>query len=277
MPQYSEELQGKGIIQSEEVLQEDELVFLKYFIQKFSDQADVDREPDTDEGKKLIEKEIPDFRKYFQKYLRLSMRGFNISDHEVPEHFILVTTAHFSRNFYSLREKNFAILALALWQRYLAPPSIIEYILSLILRQSVAMVAPSLEPSIHFGTKGCLCDFSQSLNDVRLNVMNGFVCSYCREALEHDRFATLADELEYVLKKDWLGNVTEPYAPARLAANMGYNLFVTKGFIMTRREKLQSLFTEQFLTQLIALIAATIAGVLAGIIVAYLVLRLGLH
>ncbi len=176
-----------------------------------------------------------------------------------------------------MREGKFTILALAGWQRNLAPPSLIEYILSLILRQSVALGSPSLKLSVHFGTKGCLCDFSRSLDDVRLNVMNGFVCSYCREAFKHDGLTTLADELEYVLKKDWLGNVTEPYAPARLAANMGYNLFVTKGFIMSRREKLQSLLTEQFFTQLIALIAATIAAVIAGIIVAYLVLRFGLH
>jgi len=271
--QFSEELQREGILRREDALQEDELIFLKDFVRKFSDRTIVDRNPATDSGKKLREQEIPVFRQCYYKYLRLSIRGFKISDQEVPEHFVLITTAHFSENYYSLREKDFTILALGGWERDLAPPSIIEYILTLILRQSVAMVSRSLEGSVHFGTKGCLCDFSQSLYDVRLNILNGFVCSYCRAALVSDGFGTLANELEHVLKKDWLGNVAEPYAPTRLAASMGYNLFVTKGFIMTRWEKLQSLLTEQFSIQLIALIASTIAGVLVGIILA----RLAIH
>ncbi len=247
------------------------------FIQMFSDRSEVETEKDTEDGEKLRKKLIPAFLEDYQAYLKTEIEDFEISDQEVPEHFILVTTAQFRNNYFSMREPGFAILALSEWERRFAPPSLIEYILTLILRDSVALVSPSLEASVHLGTKGCLCDFSQSLDDVRLKVLNGFVCSYCQQALKHDGFAALADELEYVLKKDWLGNVSEPFAPARLAANMGYNLFITKGFIMTRWEKLRSLLTEQFLTQLIALIAATIAGVLAGVIVAYLLIRLGLH
>lgn len=247
------------------------------FIQMFSDRSDIENSRNTEKGKELREKEIPAFREVYRADLRTKIKDFGISDQEVPEHFILVTTAHFCNNYYSMREPSFAILALSEWERRFFPPSLIEYILILILRQSVALVSPSLEASVHLGTKGCLCDFSSFLPDVRLKALNGFVCSYCRAALERDGFGTFAGELESVLKKDWLGNAAEPYAPARIAANLGYNLFITKGFIMTWQEKVQSLLTEQFLTQLIALIASTVAGVIAGIIVAYLIIRLGLR
>lgn len=246
------------------------------FIRMFSNRSDVEADKNTKKVKELREKLIPAFLRNYRASLRAEIYGFDIRDQGIPEHFILVTTAHFCNNYYSMREPSFAILALSEWQQKFAPPSLIEYILTLILRQSVALVSPSLEPSVHLGTKGCLCDFSQLLPDVRLKVLNGFVCSYCRSALRQDGFDALADELEYVLKKDWLGKMDNPYAPVRIAANLGYNLFITKGFITTWRERLRVSLTEQFLTQLIALIASTIAGVLAGAILAYLAIHLGL-
>ncbi|HEU0002299.1 MAG TPA: hypothetical protein VFQ36_15455 [Ktedonobacteraceae bacterium] len=196
----------------EDILQEDESLFLKNFIQKFSDRSTVAHARETEKGKELRDIEIPTFRRCYENYLQLSIKDFKIHDKEIPEYFILITTARFSNNFYSLREKGLAILALGDWDRHLAPPSIIEYILTLILRQSVAFVSPSLNGSIHLGTKGCLCDFTQSLSEVRQHVLNGFICSYCRACLKADRYASLADDLTPLLKRDWLGSFKEPHA-----------------------------------------------------------------
>src|SRR6266478_2092996 len=227
--EYGERLQKEGILRREDVLQEKEFIILKDFVQKFADKAIVVGDPKEAKGTELRENEIPAFRRCYQKYLQLSIRGFKISEKEIPERLILVTTAHFDKNFYSLREKGLAILAFGGWKGYLAPPSLVEYILTLILRQSVAMISPSLSGSVHLGTKGCLCDFSQSLDEVRLHVLNGFICRHCSAELEAAGFSQLPDQLVCILKKDWLGKSTEPNTPAGIAANLGYDLFITKG------------------------------------------------
>jgi hypothetical protein len=41
----------------------------------------------------------------------------------------------------------------------MAPPSIFEFILMLLLRQAASFRAPALSKSTHLGTKGCLFDF----------------------------------------------------------------------------------------------------------------------
>ncbi len=134
--QKSENLQKMGILQKDEVLQKREIIRLSKFIRMFSNKSSVVHNPNEGKGKVLREKRIPAFRASYQKYLRTSIKAFKMSDQELAtEHLILVTTARFTNNFYSLRKKGFAILALGNWKRAMAPPSIIEFILTLILRQ----------------------------------------------------------------------------------------------------------------------------------------------
>ncbi len=108
---------------------------------------------------------------------------------------ILITLSCFTKNYYNLREHGLSILALGNWKSWMAPPSIVEFILTLVLREAIISVSPTLQGSVHLGTKGCLCDFSASLEDTKFKVLDGFVCSYCRAALQTDGFAILADEL----------------------------------------------------------------------------------
>jgi len=192
---------------------------------------------------------------------------------ELPTgHFILLSMACFNDNYYTTRKNGLAILALGNWEASMAPPSLIEFIYTLILRESVAFISSSLSGSVHLGTKGCLCDFTASLSEVRLKVLNGFVCSYCRAALQSDGFALLPDELVHILGKDWIGTSTDPRTPAGIAANLGYNLFITKGLTTTRRERIRTLLTEEVLKQFIA----NVGAIITGILIAYLLIRFGL-
>jgi hypothetical protein len=76
-----------------------------------------------------------------------------------PERFVLVTMAQFADNYISMRQGSLGMLALGNWKRNMAPPSILEFIITLIMRESIAFVSPSLRGSEHLGTKGCLSDF----------------------------------------------------------------------------------------------------------------------
>jgi hypothetical protein len=185
-----------------------------------------------------------------------------------PGYFVAITTARFTDNYYSMREGDLSIIALGNWKRGMAPPSLLEFVLTLLVREAVAAASRSLRSSIHLGTKGCLFDFTPHLSEVRQKVLHAFICAYCRAALEADGLPELASELESVLGRQWLGTPTEPSTPAGIASNLGYNLFVTKGLKATPWEAFKSTVRQESATQLV-----TVAGVL---LVAVLLVVLGL-
>ncbi len=235
------------------------------FLQKLSKQTSVDRNE--------IKGAVPLFLDRYQKYLQEEVAVYRIKDVELPtDHLILLSMACFNDNYYTTRKNGLAILALGNWEASMAPPSLIEFIYTLILRESVAFISSSLSGSVHLGTKGCLCDFTAPLSEVRLKVLNGFVCSYCRAALQTDGFAILADELVHILGKDWIGTSTDPRTPAGIAANLGYDLFITKGLKASKWEIMLTLLQQEGVKQLISIVGA----VLQFILIALLILWLGL-
>jgi len=242
------------------VLVEDE------FIQMLSIQVPISRDE--------VKKAIPTFLARYRAYLQERVDDFSIRERTLPtDHLIIVSMAQFNDNFYSTRKDAVAILALGSWKRAMSPPSLVEFFLTLILRQSVAFISPSLQASVHLGTKGCICDFNESLEDVRLKVLNGFVCSYCRAALQADGFDKLPDELVHILRKDWFGTSIEPNTPAGIATNLGYDLFNTKGLKPTPWESIQTLLQQEGIKQIIAIVGAIIQTILIALLIVWLGLK----
>jgi len=143
-----------------------------------------------------VRQAVRPFLDRYRHKTQVEIDKYKIRDTSFPMgRLILITLSCFTKNYYNLREHGLSILALGNWKSWMAPPSIVEFILTLVLREAIISVSPTLQGSVHLGTKGCLCDFSASLDDTKLKVLNGFVCSYCRAALQTDGFAILADEL----------------------------------------------------------------------------------
>ncbi len=195
------------------------------FLQRLSPQTTISPE-------EIIDGVRP-FLKRYQQFLKEEINGYNIKDTAIPDDFILITMARFKNNYYSLRESHLSILALSNWKRWMAPPSIIESILTQVVRETVSIVCPPLNTSVHLGTKGCICDFTANLYEARIKVLGGFVCHYCRAELEAQGLPKFSDELEYILRREWLGGSNDPRTPAGIASNLGYNLFITKGLTTT--------------------------------------------
>ena len=192
--------------------------------------------------------------------------GYKIE--EAPaDYFIMLTKARFSDFYYMVREGNLSIIALGNWERSMAPPSILEFILTLVIREAVASASKSLSGSIHLGTKGCLFDFTASLDEVRNKVLNGFICRNCCKKLERDGFPDFAKELTPILQKKWLGKSDDPTSPAGVSLKLGYDLFTTKGAEATKWEKFLATIQDEGVKQLIK-----IAG---GVIIAGLLFWLG--
>ncbi|GCE15806.1 hypothetical protein [Tengunoibacter tsumagoiensis] len=234
------------------------------FIQKFSNQRYVEMN-----GSK---NEVQPFLQNYQKYLSSEIQDYSIKEKTLSSHFILVSMACFDNHHYSMIAHNLAILALGNWKRYMAPPSLIEFILMLIVRESIALVCQPLESSVHLGTRGCLCDFTPFLDEVRLKILNGFICHSCCTTLKSEGFRELPQELQLLLKKDWLGKANEPEKPAGIVAHLGYDLFTTKGLKATWWEISKRTLQEEWLKSLLTLLITVLGAILVG----FLVLRLGL-
>jgi hypothetical protein len=213
--------------------------------------------------------ELRDFFNRTRLYLADLNDGYDISSGELPEKIILLTMSRFNDKYYSVRSGPVNVLALGDWERHMAPPSLLEFILTLVLRQAVAFSSPLLSGSVHLGTKGCLMDFTASLDDVRLKSLQGFICHSCRKKLSEDGLADLADELVDVLDTSkWLGKTDDPSSPAGIVASFGYDLFTTKGVKPSIAERVNSALREEGLKEIIRLTG--------GISLAALLLWLGL-
>jgi hypothetical protein len=230
------------------------------FLDKLSSKESLDREE--------LRSQVKDFVARYSSVLHSLIKGYKLEG-TIPDRFVILSLASFIDNYYTMRQGNLSVIALGKWDKVMAPPSIMEFMLTLIVRESVAVVSPSLRGSIHIGTKGCLEDFTPLLADARYKVLNAFICHHCREALEHDGFPTLADELLGILNKKWLGDPNEPNSPANISKKLGYNLFTTSGFESTSREKFMNLVQEESTKQVVNIIGA--------ILVAILILILGLR
>lgn len=187
---------------------------------------------------------------------------------EPPDYFILITMVKFDDNYYSMRKDQLSVLALGNWERSMAPPSILEFLLSLTIRETVAAVSKRLGGSIHLGTKGCLFDFTRSLDEVKFKVLHAFVCDYCRAQLQAEGFLNYADELVRILDKEWLGRTSNPKSPAGVISKLGFDLFTTRGLEPTFWENCLRLLRRDGVKEVIK--------VIGGIVLAALLLFLGL-
>jgi hypothetical protein len=218
-------------------------------------------------NRKELKEGIPAFLQSLREYLVQESATYDTQE-SPPDYFVIYTITRFDDEYYTTRRDGLSVIALGNWERSMAPPSILEFFLTLTLRESVAAVSPSLSGSIHLGTKGCLFDFTRSLDEVRQKVLHGFVCDFCRRALDADGLPDLPDELTRVLGKEWLGRPRNPHSPASVVSKLGFNLFTTKGLEPGFREKLMGTLKNEGVKELIKIIGA--------IALAFLILFLGL-
>jgi hypothetical protein len=195
------------------------------------------------------------FRSRYQQYWDDLLQGSIVSE-RMPQNIIIVSMARFSDNLYSTTLDGLSILALGNWKRYMAPPSLLEFIVFLVLRLAMGLIEPRLREWQHLGTKGCLWDYNPYLSDARYKVLVGYICDDCHTSMKRGALAPLLPILPALLSKEWLGKRDDPQAPAAISAKLGYDLFSTKGTKPTLRETLMSVVTEEGVKKLLKWISA---------------------
>jgi hypothetical protein len=226
--------------------------------------------PQTIVDRTQLKVELPDLIAPYEKHVDRLRLDFKIQE-EPPKYFVIISRAKFSDDYYTTRRGNVSVIALGNWKRKLAPPTEVEFLLTLAVREAVAALSPALRSSVHLGTKGCICDFTYEQSDARFKVLSAFVCAYCRSAMKRDNLISLADEVEEVLAKKWLGRSTDFTSPANITSKLGHRLFTTKALTPTWWERLLANVQEEGMKQvakaigyLVPLLLALLVGLVGG-------------
>jgi hypothetical protein len=183
---------------------------------------------------------------------------------------LIVSLARLDARWYEMWKDAYSALFLGDWDLTMAPPSILESLLSLIMVEGLLYIMLPDKPRklTHLPTRGCLGDFNATLRDVRYKTLQGFLCKECRSIIENSLGVERTIQWTNLLDKTWLGNLNDPTSPASVVAKLGYNLFVTKGLAPTKMEKLFEKLKEDGVKELLKLVG--------GIVLALLLFWLGL-
>lgn len=218
---------------------------------------------DRDQADKLL----PEFTRKLHQYLTGERFNYELSE-DVPDRYVIISQCCFDDNYYTTRNDVCSVLALGNWRRFMAPPSLFEFVQVLLVREVVGILCPSLDGSVHLGTKSCLMDFTPNLGDARQKIVSGYVCHFCATRMQGDGHPQLLGVVSHLINREWLGLPTDPRSPAGVAANLGADLFIVKGLSATPRERFIATLREEAAKQIvvaIGLIAVAVILVLLGI------------
>ncbi len=212
-----------------------------------------------------VKQKLPAFAERMAVYIAEKAALFSLLETEPPTRFVVISHCRFDDNYYSTRNKA-AVVSLGNWERFMAPPSLLEFVQMLLIREAVATLCPSLSGSVHLGNKGCLLDFTESLSEVRQKALRGYVCDFCRQHMANDGHSKLADEVTRLLDREWLGSPTDPRSVAGVAANLKYDLFVTKGARATPKEIFVTTLRQEGAKQVLVIIGAVVVTLILALL-----------
>jgi len=188
------------------------------------------------------------------RFIAAEQKAYDLADQSLPENFAVISLAKFFDEHDGLKEKHVQVQALGNWERDMAPPSILEFIVVLLMRQAASFVVPPLSKSFHLGTKGCLFDFTSELTEARYKALQSFVCSTCRSRMQEFGAVHLANDITHVLDFSWLGATSDPQCPAGIVRKLGYDLFLTNGIKPTFLENTRSILRDEATKEAIKLV-----------------------
>jgi hypothetical protein len=196
--------------------------------------------------------QLQDFWKRTNEHLTQTAEKYKLAQKTYPEKYILLTFSQFTDTWHSTGDRNVAVVALGYWDREMAPPSLLEACITLLLRKSLGLASAPLESSQHLGTKGCLFDFTASFDETRYKTLHGFICSDCLDRLKADGKERLAaDAARASDAGKWIGKTDDPLAPAGIVAKLGYDLFLTRGVAPTVWQKVKASLRDEAVKELI--------------------------
>jgi hypothetical protein len=211
-----------------------------------------------------LEGQLPDFVQSLRHDLNEACGNYDVRE-GTPGQYIVITQCRFTDEYYAMRVGQVAVIALGNWRRLMAPPSLLEFIQVLLVREAVSILCPSLKKPAHLGTKSCLMDLTPHLSEARQKVLAGYLCGFCSSRILDDGNPELLAAVSRLIDREWLGSPAEPRSPAGIASNLGADLFIVKGLRATPSERLVAIFKEESVKQI-----AVLVGVIAAAAILFL-------
>lgn len=208
-----------------------------------------------------IEEEIKNYEESYLEWLnkRALEYGLRSENHDCV---VVVSMAKFSDNYYLSWGKEWAIIALGHWERVMAPPSVFESILTLLLQVTIDVACGEDWPRRHHSTKGCTFDFTASLSDARYKALTGYICSTCEKTIVESCSERFFNDVKKLHTKDWLGTPDSPSVASLTVKKLGYDLFYTKGVKPSFSERIRQTLEEELVKNILKIMGTIIVAVI---------------
>ena len=118
------------------------------------------------------------------------------------------------------------LLAIGGWERTMAPPSLLEFIVFSAIKQGVREAFGN--PKSHLASRGCLFDFNDNLENARNAVLVGAICSECEDILTANHGRSI-DEIRSLLGGGWLGSPEDPFSAFSELQRLKFEPFQASG------------------------------------------------
>jgi hypothetical protein len=231
----------------------------------------------------------PDFNEYAFKYFVLSLNKFqstyefyfpHIQGIEIPErlnypedwiieidktlsekkinfnYYIAIVRNELKNSLFAWPDLNGAIITTNHWQKYYAPPSLFEYLISIIYycliysRKRISDFNPSeslldVMFDVHPETFGCYADKAIDRKDNRIDVALGYFCDKHKEQVISFYGEDYYQEVISILERKWVGDLeTKNSIAYNLKHYFSFNIFKDSGFNKTVWDNLKGKFYE---------------------------------
>ncbi|TMP86764.1 hypothetical protein CWC05_12165 [Pseudoalteromonas ruthenica] len=216
----------------------------------------------TPVGRSEVTAEADKFIENYDEWLRSKAAGYRITP-SYPDGIIFLSICRFSDNYFATGGNGWDIIALGNWERIMAPPSIVEFFLTLVLRASIDVACGQNFPARHQSLKGCVFDFSATISNARYSVLTGYLCQTCCKKISSERSEQVAEDAKMLFSKQWLGEAMQPTTVSNIVKKLGYDLFHTSGIKPTLGERLLATAEKEAVANIIKLIGTIfLAGLL---------------
>jgi len=185
---------------------------------------------------------------------------------EPPEVYIVISCIKLSNSYYGIIEEGSELMALGDWDIVMAPPSLLECILTLVVTSSVHLATHSVRGHSHLGTKGCLFDFNVELKRTRYKVLQNFICAECCSQFDGNGDEELLSAIRAMTSRTWLGETSDAGSPAGIVKSLGYDLFQRTGFTPSLRQRFMMTLESEGFKELIKGVTALLLAGLVGFI-----------
>ncbi|MBY5539311.1 hypothetical protein HFO60_04500 [Rhizobium leguminosarum] len=196
-----------------------------------------------------------EFAKSFEtEILRLHTQP---SPHGQPQtacdRYLAICNCQLDDYFYIVRfGKKLRGLMVGSWSKYFAPPSLLEFIVDMCIKQGIA--AAFGVPPAHPPSRGCIFDFNDSLENTRNGVLIGYICADCEAELSRNASIKM-DEIRGLIGGRWLGSPSDPFSAYCELERLGFPAFKASGVHESLWQQLKNLLPLQFLGEITQSIA----------------------